>query len=89
MFSIKKKKKKKLIVLYIFNRYIMMFKQSLWIIGFFFFGKLIYYEVIILKYKIYTQILIKRKFENVYIYMYRLNYGCPKSISNPKFMSID
>ena len=21
--------------------------------------------------------------------MYRLNYGCPKSISNPKFMSID
>ena len=49
----------------------MMLKQSLWIIGFFFFGKLVYYEVIILKYKIYTQILIKRKFENVY--MYRLN----------------
>ena len=46
-----------------------MLKQILWIIGYFFFGKLIYYEVIILKYKIYTQILIKRKFENVYIYV--------------------
>ena len=59
-------KKNILIVLYIFDRYIMMLKQSLWIIGYFFFGKLVYYEVIILKYKIYTQILINKKFENVY-----------------------
>ena len=55
-----------LIFLYIFDRYIMMLRQSLWIIGFFFFGMLIYYEFIILKYKIYTPILKKkRKFENV------------------------
>ena len=46
-----------------------MLKQSLWIIGFFLFGKLIYNEFIILKYRIHVQNVytqMKRTFENVY-----------------------
>ena len=50
------------IYIYFLSGIFMMLKQSLWIAGFFFFGKLVYYEFIIYKYKKCTQML---KIENL------------------------